>query len=132
MKQISVSTDVFAKIWAERLPGEETESDILSRLLSERPSEPLRAIRPWPSKKETWRELIAIALSELGGSAHLSQIYKKTEELAVSRKRELPKSFEAIVRKEIESNSSDSQYYQGRYDLFRSIDGIGSGNWSLR
>ena len=31
MRTISVSTDVFAKIWADRQPGEESEDDILRR-----------------------------------------------------------------------------------------------------
>ena len=32
-RTINVSTDVFATIWAQRQPGEETENDILSRIL---------------------------------------------------------------------------------------------------
>jgi hypothetical protein len=32
-RTITVSTDVFATIWAHRQPGEETENDILSRIL---------------------------------------------------------------------------------------------------
>lgn len=38
MRQISISTEVFAAIWAERKPGEESEDEILRRLL--RPVEP--------------------------------------------------------------------------------------------
>jgi len=34
MRTISVSTEVFAAIWAERKPGEETEDQILARLLA--------------------------------------------------------------------------------------------------
>ena len=40
MRQISVSTDVFAAIWANRQVGEETEDDILSRLLASQPQAP--------------------------------------------------------------------------------------------
>lgn len=32
-RTIHISTDIFAAIWANRLPGEETESAILARLL---------------------------------------------------------------------------------------------------
>ena len=32
-RNISISTDVFAEIWANRQPGEETENTILARLL---------------------------------------------------------------------------------------------------
>lgn len=35
-KSIDVSTEIFARIWALRLPGEETEDDILRRLLPAR------------------------------------------------------------------------------------------------
>jgi predicted restriction endonuclease len=38
----------------------------------------------------------------------------------------------AIVRRELEYNSSDSESYQGRYDLFYSVNGIGEGVWGLR
>lgn len=33
MRTITVSTDVFAKLWANRADGEETEDDILRRIL---------------------------------------------------------------------------------------------------
>jgi hypothetical protein len=38
----------------------------------------------------------------------------------------------AIVRRELEYNSSDSESYQGRHDLFYSVKGIGEGVWGLR
>lgn len=33
MKKISISTDVFAAIWSNRIEGEETENEILERVL---------------------------------------------------------------------------------------------------
>ena len=36
MNQIFVSTDVFSLIWSARQPGEESESDILVRVLSKK------------------------------------------------------------------------------------------------
>jgi hypothetical protein len=41
MRQVAVSVALFAKIWALRKPGEETEDAILTRLLSEGPAEKL-------------------------------------------------------------------------------------------
>lgn len=40
MRQITVSTDVFSLLWAARQPGEESENDILLRLLSDTPELP--------------------------------------------------------------------------------------------
>ena len=34
MRQIAVSTDVYARLWAERRSGEDTEDDILRRVLN--------------------------------------------------------------------------------------------------
>lgn len=34
MKKIEISTDVFAELWSQRQSGEETEDDILRRILS--------------------------------------------------------------------------------------------------
>jgi len=48
MRQISISTDVFALIWASRADGEESEDDILRRLLS-RSSLPVGVGAPLPS-----------------------------------------------------------------------------------
>jgi hypothetical protein len=46
MRQISVSTEVFAAIWAQRRPGEETEDEILVRLLQTAAALPARAADP--------------------------------------------------------------------------------------
>ncbi len=39
MRQIAVSVEIFAKIWALREAGEETENDILARLLTQAPTQ---------------------------------------------------------------------------------------------
>lgn len=80
----------------------------------------------------TWREDVRKALEQLGGKAHLDDIYRYVRELRKSRAATLPKSLTAIVRRELEYNSSDSESYQGRYDLFYSVQGIGNGVWGLR
>ena len=77
----------------------------------------------------TWYEDVEQALRDLGGAAHLSSIY---ERVRVIRSEPHPPSFEAIIRRELESNSSDSESFQGKRDIFESVDGIGSGVWGLR
>lgn len=77
----------------------------------------------------TWREDVETALKGIGGVGSLAQIYDAVEAL---RGDDLPNSYEAIVRRELEYNSSDSESYKGRFDLFYSVQGIGSGMWGLR
>ncbi|MFK0163928.1 DUF3883 domain-containing protein [Rhizobium sp. NPDC090279] len=68
-------------------------------------------------------------MESIGGQGSLSEIY---EAVRANRQDTLPKSWEAIVRRELEYNSSDSESYKRRYNLFRSVNGIGSGVWALR
>lgn len=75
-----------------------------------------------------WRDDVVAALRGIGGKGTLSEIYEAVRKL---RQKKLPTSWEAIVRRELEHNSSDSESFKGRQDLFKS-DGIGTGVWSLR
>ncbi len=77
----------------------------------------------------TWREDVVRALTKIGGQGHLSEIYRSIEKI---RQGPLPQNFHAIVRRELEHNSSDSIAYLGKRDLFRNVKGIGEGVWSLR
>jgi hypothetical protein len=76
-----------------------------------------------------WREDVLEAVRGIGGIGTLTAIYE-----AVERRRDgpLPVSWQAIVRRELEYNSSDSASHQKRHDLFRSVHGIGGGVWALR
>lgn len=76
-----------------------------------------------------WRDDVLEAVRGIGGIGTLSSIYD-----AVERRRDgpLPASWRAIVRRELEYNSSDSASHQKRHDLFRSVNGIGGGVWALR
>lgn len=76
-----------------------------------------------------WRDDVVEALRRIGGTGHLSQIYEKIREV---RSGPLPKNLRAIVRKELEYNSSDTDAFQNKRDLFYSVEGIGSGVWGLR
>ena len=77
----------------------------------------------------TWLDDIMIALRNLGGEAHLSKIYKEVSKV---RKGKLNPTWESTIRRELETNSSDSESYgKGRKgeDLFYMK---GKGVWGLR
>jgi predicted restriction endonuclease len=84
----------------------------------------------------TWLDDIVRAMENQGGIARLSELY---EELTLIRPnlartgRELG-YWQAIVRKAIETHSSDSHLFQGKAvnDVFYSVEGIGQGVWGLR
>lgn len=131
MRLIEVSTDVFAKIWAHRIDGEESEDAILDRLLNagrRGAPEPVAA----PGTKALWRDDVRAALEALGGTGHLSQVYTTVRNTRRSAGRSVPYSTDAIVRRELEYCSSDSESFQGEHDWFRSVDGLGKGVWALR
>lgn len=76
-----------------------------------------------------WRDDVRSALERLGGIGSLGQIY---EEVEANKVKALPNSWQAIVRRELEYNSSDSESYKGKHNLFYSVRGIGAGLWGLR
>jgi predicted restriction endonuclease len=75
-----------------------------------------------------WRDDLTAALETLGGQGSLEQIYQAVQTI----REKMPPSWQAIVRRELEYNSSDSVSFQKRHDLFYSVDGIGKGLWGLR
>lgn len=77
----------------------------------------------------TWLEDVRSGLENLGGVAPLSKIYAAVRSL---RTPPHPQSFEAIIRRTLESNSSDSDAFNGANDEFYSAKGIGGGVWGLR
>lgn len=77
----------------------------------------------------TWREDVLDAVRDIGGIGPLAAIYEAVE---LRRAGPLPPTWQAIVRRELEYNSSDSESHQKRHDLFRSVHGIGGGVWALR
>lgn len=70
------------------------------------------------------------ALRTIGGEGNLEEIYSAVEDIRSGTP--MPESWQAIVRRELEYNSSDSASWQKRLDLFRSVYGIGQGQWALR
>ncbi|MBB3020424.1 hypothetical protein FHR70_003505 [Microvirga lupini] len=79
-----------------------------------------------------WRDDVQAALEAIGGQGALQVIYNAVEQIRRRNGGTLPPSWQAVVRRELEYNSSDSESYQGRFDLFYSVNGIGGGVWGLR
>ena len=137
MRQIQVSTETFARIWAFRAEGEESEDEILSRVL---PRLGHSAMEPSAARQEPgarnnkgegkmrWVDDIVTALKRLGGQASLDEIYRTTKSIRQGSGRSLPRTFEAVVRRTLEDHSSDSANHRAE-DLFRIV---GRGTWALR
>ena len=135
MRSIEISTEVFAEIWSRRISGEEDENAILTRLLGVKNASEstLTQARSQDSiGKILWRQDVRQALKDLGGPAHLSQIYERVRAIRSQKGRTVPNNLEAIVRRELEYNSSDTNSYQGKRDWFRSVGENRSGIWALR
>jgi hypothetical protein len=140
MRPIEVSTEVYSRIWSLRDEGEETEDDILRRVLKPRAlSSPPTPAPPQPAiptnarrSKVLWRDDIVAALERLRGEADLAEIYRVVREIRQKGGRTLPVSTEAVIRRELENNSSDSESFTHQRNLFRSVNGIGGGRWALR
>ena len=80
----------------------------------------------------SWRDDVRIALVRLGGKAHLSDIYAEVKTIREAGSKTLPVSFEAIVRRVLEENSSDTASFRNLFDIFYMPAGKGSGIWALR
>jgi hypothetical protein len=143
MRQIEVSVDVFAAIWAQRLPSEGSEEAILARILKVRPkgSVPVNdlgrgdAVAPTTSsrpKSKKWTDVLEWTLNELGGGGPLSAIYKKSREGRVALGIPITAEHDASARECLESHCIDSQKFRGKANLFYMPEGKGAGVWALR
>jgi negative regulator of replication initiation len=145
MRQIEVSTDVYARIWALRQAGEESENAILERVLFS--DSPAATPTPTPSAtrqkevkdmhlasitKATWAHDLVSVLKVMGGKARLDRIYDEVEKLRRAHGRSVPRTLEATVRRTLENHSSHSANYLGGVDLFCMPEGKGAGVWALR
>lgn len=77
----------------------------------------------------TWLEDVITAVKNLGGIAEYSKIYEEVKKIRGSN---LPTSWQAIIRREIETASSDSEAYGHKRDIFFPAKGLGRGIWGLR
>lgn len=79
-----------------------------------------------------WWQSVEKALNNLGGAASLGSIYAEVRKVRASANDSQPPSLDAIVRRELEYNSSDSSNWKMNRDIFFSVHGIGNGVWGLR
>ena len=76
----------------------------------------------------SWTEDIVAALTALGGTGSYNDIYSEVARI----RQDLPRSWKEIIRSRIEQRSSDSAAFQGKEDVFFSVEGLGHGVWGLR
>ncbi|MAL43936.1 MAG: hypothetical protein CME98_07985 [Hyphomonas sp.] len=79
-----------------------------------------------------WCDDVREALRVLGGTARLDDIYVTVEKQRSQAGRSTPTSLPAVVRKELEQRSSDSEAFLGGDDWFKIAGEKGEGIWSLR
>ncbi|MGY3414061.1 putative HNH restriction endonuclease [Bacillus mycoides] len=77
----------------------------------------------------TWLEDIITAFNNLDGVSHYDDLYAEVKKI---RTEPLPDSWKSIIRNTIELHSSHSKIFNGKKDLFYSVDGLGEGTWALR
>ena len=75
-----------------------------------------------------WVQDIIEAMTNLGGSARYEDLY---DEVYRIRGGDVPRTYENVIRRTIQTHSSDSDGFDGT-DLFYSVDGLGVGHWGLR
>ena len=151
MRTIKISNEIYGKIWSASKEGDQNENDILARMFTLREVVEIRednvdhvetrtiqvrsherTITIPRGGKITWIDDVALALDRIGGKGHLADIYKSVRALRRNGGRTLPPSTNAVIRKTLEENSSDSEAHRGGMDLFAMPDGKGRGIWSLR
>jgi putative restriction endonuclease len=79
------------------------------------------------NKPGIWLEEVTEALKALGGHATLDEIYEEIQERG---RVEFTATWDATVRRTIESHSMDSSAFRGKH-RFYSVDGKGKGHWGL-
>lgn len=133
MRTIEISTGVFAAIWAARRDGEETENDILSRILGMSQARVRATERAEQAGQKTrWIDDILVAFDTLGGQTSYADLYKAVREIRAAAGRSLPPSTDAIIRREVENHASQSDAFTNKDDLFEAPLGLGAGVWALR
>ena len=76
----------------------------------------------------SWVEDIVAALTNLGGTGSLDDIYSEVARIRPER----PPSWKTVIRRGILDRSSDSAGFKRGEDLFFSVEGLGGGVWGLR
>ena len=77
----------------------------------------------------TWVEDIVDAIMEVGGIAHLSEIY---EYIKRNTDRATKVAWQQNTRQRIYDNTTDASQYKGPEDIFYVVGELGSGVWGVR
>jgi predicted restriction endonuclease len=80
-------------------------------------------------QNKKWLDEIIEVFTELGGVASYIDIYNKVLERGNMN---LAPNWDSSIRYTIQSHSSDSETYTGKFDYFYSVEGKGKGIWGLR
>jgi hypothetical protein len=80
--------------------------------------------------KVTWLDDVLEALRQLGGKAHLHDIYNTVRTIRRNSYRTLPKTLENQVRKTLEDHCSEA-YFRARRNIFFMPEGKGVGVWAI-
>lgn len=75
-----------------------------------------------------WTDDIKLALINLNGIGRNQEIYDEIQKIRPN----VSGDWQAVIRRTIQQNSSDTQSWSGNNDLFYSVNGIGQGIWGLR
>jgi len=130
-RSIQVDVDVYAAIWRNHAVGDQNENDILKRMLLARTSREKSELQHH-RKKRKWIDDVLSGILAIGGKGYYSEIYKSVKRIRIENGNRIPKSFEAIIRREIENHSSESEAFLGKQDLFTAPKGLGAGYWAVR
>jgi Protein of unknown function (DUF1524)/Protein of unknown function DUF262 len=114
---------VLAKLWKLDVTLLERADDFRSK--------PVVPTKLNDIEEGTWRSDTLRSLTELGGQAHLADLYSHVAQFRLAANRSLPTNYQAIVRKILEENCEDSTAYRGGQKLFRLAD-KGTGLWRLK
>ncbi|MBC8492793.1 MAG: HNH endonuclease [Chloroflexi bacterium] len=78
----------------------------------------------------TWLEDIITALENLGGQAHLSDIYNEVARIRIRSGKPLPKLWQGTMRRKILNHAPASAGYTGTA-IFEPVGQLGSGIWKF-
>lgn len=79
-------------------------------------------------KMKSWREEVIYLLENLGGHAYLKEIY---DEFLKSHTRPIIPTYDASIRKTLETGCVQSDVYDGKGEVFFMVEGKNKGHYGL-
>lgn len=157
MRQISISIETFSEIWKRRKVGEDSEDEVLQRLLNikslaESPNPEETATKSNKSEEDlqkgdikminenefeylrygTWWQVIYKGIEEIGGEGTLKEIYDSVRSLVKLSGKKPVSELEATIRGTLEDNCSQSDRYKYVRDVFEMPRGKNQGYWGIK